>query len=452
VTCAPPRSSAPAFVRPFLRRLGLAALLAIVVATTIATAAAHADPAPQQWLPTSPDLVRNLRPCRMAVSAPTPPVCWSVAEDAAAWMAQPAGSPYPWGQCTYYAGLLRPDIWNNRAPPSADPLSDNWDAWTWVEHAQAEGLPVDGDPQPGDVMVYSQAAVGNQTGHVAIVDAVGAPSASSPDVELTISEMNVDDLDDASLGQGDTIALLVPRSELVPGMIQFIHRPARGYVVPAWPVGSDDGYVAAVATTPPASGDPSLAIGVSGDALETVSESTSPMLATVMALPGGTVVKQMSITANQIVALGLPGGSYRVCVSQPPDGVWPAVSACATGAWKVPPSSVSVRVGRGRAGGGGRQLTLPVVLNLSRGAQVSRVAAVVRVVERRLARVGRRWVVRTITLGRTSLHLRSGSQVVRLALATRELSQGHTVLRLSIPAQTSSGYRVEAAQISWTVR
>ena len=56
-------------------------------------------------------------------------------------MAQPAGSPYGWGQCTYYVGLMRPDIWNDRAPPSVDPVTD-WDAWTWAGHAQAEGLPL----------------------------------------------------------------------------------------------------------------------------------------------------------------------------------------------------------------------------------------------------------------------------------------------------------------------
>jgi hypothetical protein len=426
-------------------------VLALAVGTTIATGAAEADPAPQQWLPTTTDLVRTLRPCGVAVSAPRPPVCWSVTEDLAAWMAQSAGSPYPWGQCTYYAGLVRPDIWDNRAPPSSDPLSDNWDAWTWVEHAQAEGLPVSGDPQPGDVMVYSRAAVGNETGHVAIVDAVGASGASSADLELTISEMNVDGLDDASLGQGDTIAVLVPRSDLVPGMIQFIHRPARGNVAPAWPAASDSGYLAEAAATPAASGDPSLALGLSSNALETVSESTSPMLATVTALPSGTVVEHLSITANQIVALRLPGGIYTVCVSQAPDGVWPAVTTCATGGWQVPPSTVSIRFGRGRARAGGRQLTLPVVVSLSHGLPVPSVTAVARVVQRRAVHTGRRRVVRTITLGNAFVRLRRGRQVIRLGLATRELPEGHAMLRLSIPAQTSSGYHVEAEQISRTV-
>ena len=128
-------------------------------------------------------------------------------------MAQAPSSIYPWGQCTYYVGLMRPDIWDDRAPPSSDPLSD-WDAWTWVEHAQAEGLSVDGDPQPGDVMVYSRQAVGNDTGHVAIVDSVGGIDRASGDTILTVSEMNVEGLDNPSLGQGDTMTVLVVSSRV----------------------------------------------------------------------------------------------------------------------------------------------------------------------------------------------------------------------------------------------
>jgi hypothetical protein len=333
MTSAFPFPTARLAARP-LRRLGLVVLLAAASALAALPAVARADAAPQPWLPTGTDLVRTLRPCEMAVGAPAPPVCWSVSEDASAWMALPPGSLYPWGQCTYYAGLMRPDIWNDRAPPSADPLSDDWDAWTWVEHAQAEGLSVDGTPEPGDVMVYSRAAVGNQTGHVAIVDAV-RPSAGSSSVSLTISEMNVDGLDDAALGQGDTIAVVVPRAQLVPGMIQFIHRPGPGYTPPAWPAGSDAGTVASAAAASPASQDPSLAIAVADDRVETVSESAAPVVATVTSLPAGTVAERISLTANRIVPLRLPGGSYRVCVSQAPDGMWPAVSACTTGAWQV---------------------------------------------------------------------------------------------------------------------
>lgn len=125
-------------------------------------------------------------------------------DDSAAWMAVPAGSPYGWGQCTYFAAVMRPDIWNNRAPPSVDPV-ESWDAWTWTEHAQAEGLAVDSHPRPGDVMVWSRHAIGNGSGHVAIVDAVGGTDAPPGQLELTISEMNLEGLDTASRGQGDTM-------------------------------------------------------------------------------------------------------------------------------------------------------------------------------------------------------------------------------------------------------
>jgi surface antigen len=180
------------------------------------------------------DLARAVRPCPSTVSAPAAPVCWSMTEDTSAWTAQPAGSRYGWGQCTYYVGLMRPDIFNDRARPSVDPVAD-WDAWSWAGHAQAEGLAVDGDPRPGDVMVWSRQAVGNDTGHVAIVDAVGGTDPATGDLELTISEMNLDGLDNASLGQGDTMVLELPRSELVPGMVQFIHRRGPGYGGPSDP-------------------------------------------------------------------------------------------------------------------------------------------------------------------------------------------------------------------------
>jgi hypothetical protein len=161
---------------------------------------------PQQWQPTAPDVARTLRTCPMSVSSPTVALCWSTTEDSSAWMAQPAGSPYPWGQCTYCAGVMSSDIWNDRAPPS-----------------------IDGNPRPGDVIVFSRAAVGNDTGHVAMVDAVGGADPSTGDVLVTTSEMNLDGLDDASRGPGDTTTLILPRSELVPGMVQFIHRTGAGY-------------------------------------------------------------------------------------------------------------------------------------------------------------------------------------------------------------------------------
>ena len=300
------------------RRLGLCVLLALLGSATVGTASSLADAAPQQWQPTSADVARTVRPCPAAASAPAPPVCWSMTEDTSAWMAQPAGSSYGWGQCTYYVGLMRPDIWNDRAPPSVDPVTD-WDAWTWAAHAQAEGLAVDGDPRPGDVMVWSRQAVGDDTGHVAIVDAVGPTDPATGDLELTISEMNLGGLDDAAQGQGDTIVVEVPRAQLVPGMIQFIHRPGSEWATES---------------------DPSLAVGVWGNHVATVSQSPARVSATVTTA-SGTVVETLSLAANRVAALVLPAGTYTVCVSQPAAVGWNAANGCATATWPAARATVA---------------------------------------------------------------------------------------------------------------
>ena len=313
-------------LRPLFRRVAVLALV-FVLNCAVGAAGARADAAPQQWLPTSGDLVRRLRPCTETVIAPTAPICWSVSEDMSAWMALPPGSPYPWGQCTYYAGLMRPDIWNDRAPLSIDP-SNNWDAWTWAAHAQAEGLTVDGNPEPGDVMVFSRQELGNATGHLAIVEAVDGTGGVGGNLLLTVSEMNVQGLDDPALGQGDTTTMLVPRSQLVPGMIQFIHQPSPGYVAPAWAGGNG---AADADGSPPSVADPSLAVGLFGDRLETVSESPAPERAVVTSAASGRRVATLRLTPNRVVALNLPGGTDRVCVTQPATGRWAAASGCATG-------------------------------------------------------------------------------------------------------------------------
>ena len=75
-------------------------------------------------------------------------------------------------------------------------------------------------------MVWSRQAVSNDSGHVAIVDAVGPTDPATGELEITISEMNLDGVDDASQGQGDTMMVELPAAQLVPGMVQFIHRPA----------------------------------------------------------------------------------------------------------------------------------------------------------------------------------------------------------------------------------
>jgi surface antigen len=314
----------------FRRRLGLCVLVALLGSVSLDTASSLAEVGPRQWEPAAIDVARTVRPCAAAAIAPTSPVCWSMAEDTTAWMAPPAGSPYGWGQCTFYAGVMRPDIWNDRAPPSADPVT-SWDAWTWAGHARAEGLSVDGNPHAGDVMVWSRAAARDDTGHVAMVDAVHGTDPATGDLEITISEMNVDGLDDAWRGQGDTMVVDVPHSQLVPGMIQFIHHPGSGYTAPAWPKGSSPGG-AGNAVAPgwwASASNPSLSVGAGSNHVAVVSESPAQLNATVTTASGA-VVKTLTLPANRVVALGLPAGTYTVCVAQSTTGAWNAASGCAT--------------------------------------------------------------------------------------------------------------------------
>jgi surface antigen len=411
----------------FRRRLGLCVLLALLGSASVGTASSLAAVAPPQWEPTAGDLARTVRPCPSTVSAPAAPVCWSMTEDTSAWMAQPAGSPYGWGQCTYYVGLMRPDIFNDRAPPSVDPVAD-WDAWTWAGHAQAEGLAVDGDPRPGDVMVWSRQAVGNDTGHVAIVDAVGGTDPATGDLELTISEMNLDGLDNASLGQGDTMVLELPRSELVPGMVQFIHRRGPGHGGPS---------------------DPSLGVGAWSDKVAAVSQSPAPLTATVTT-PSGTTVKTLTLAANRVSALGLPTGTYTVCVSQPASAAWNGERGCATATWQA---AVNATVSLGRPHRAGRRLSLPVVLgpavSLAVAARGAPLVAQVRIGLEPTGRRGRAGAASTRTVYTRAWSLRAGRQVLSLPLTRAALR--HAVLHVTVVVRAMRGVRASAAQTSLQV-
>jgi hypothetical protein len=157
---------------------------------------------------------------------------------------------------------------------------------------------------------------------------------------VTVSEMNATELDDPTKGQGDTLTLELSRSELVPGMIQFIHEPAPGYVAPVWQAGTGDPQPGATAAS--AASTPSLAVGLYGNQLGTVSESTAPELAVVTSLASGRTVSTQRLTANRVVTLHLPGGRYRVCVSQAATGRWAAATGCATGSWRSTPSHTRV--------------------------------------------------------------------------------------------------------------
>jgi len=88
--------------------------------------------------------------------------------------------PLSQGECTDWADFKRPDIYYNQS--ASDTNATDWDAWTWGEHAQAEGLPVSTSPQVGDIAVWPQTA-DSQFGHVAYVESVSQGA-------LTVSEMN----------------------------------------------------------------------------------------------------------------------------------------------------------------------------------------------------------------------------------------------------------------------
>ena len=155
---------------------GLIALLSLVLGGLLAVSAGAARAA----LP-APSLA-NLAPrCAGAVwrfGVSEGGLCgpWSVPHDPA--------NPFlgSFGQCVYWAIEKRPDIWVNRS--ARDGNAYDWDAWTWVQHARAEGLVVDGVPQPGDVVVWSRRQAVDSTGHVAYVEAVNL------DRSITITEMN----------------------------------------------------------------------------------------------------------------------------------------------------------------------------------------------------------------------------------------------------------------------
>lgn len=87
------------------------------------------------------------------------------------------------GACTDWAYFKRPDIYDDRSP--SDTNSD-WDAWTWAEHARAEGLQVDASPEVGAIAVWPISS-GSPVGHVAYVEAVGTGEGGTM---VSVSEMN----------------------------------------------------------------------------------------------------------------------------------------------------------------------------------------------------------------------------------------------------------------------
>jgi surface antigen len=84
---------------------------------------------------------------------------------------------YDWGNCTYWAALLRQQ--------ADDPIPNSWgNAADWAKNAQADGYLVDHVPAVGAIMQISN--VDNGLGHVAYVKSVNPTSG-----DWSISEMNV---------------------------------------------------------------------------------------------------------------------------------------------------------------------------------------------------------------------------------------------------------------------
>jgi surface antigen len=87
------------------------------------------------------------------------------------------------GSCTDWAYFKRPDIYDDRSPQDTN---SDWDAWTWAEHARAENLRVDANPEVGAIAVWPISS-GSPVGHVAYVEAIGSGEGGAT---ISVSEMN----------------------------------------------------------------------------------------------------------------------------------------------------------------------------------------------------------------------------------------------------------------------
>jgi surface antigen/uncharacterized protein YraI len=86
-----------------------------------------------------------------------------------------ASDPFPWGECTWWASLKRPDLY-----PTV-----HGNAGDWLAEAQSGGIPTGSTPAVGAIAVFLPYVAGaGQYGHVAYVEAVNG------DGTITISEYN----------------------------------------------------------------------------------------------------------------------------------------------------------------------------------------------------------------------------------------------------------------------
>jgi surface antigen len=238
----------PAFPHSPLPRRRLLTAVACVAALALGglIAPARGWAGDTSWTPSPASVVKAFRTCPSPVVAVYyNTTCWTVVPDHGSPFYWPNG-PYAWGQCTYWALEMRPDLWSNRSP--ADPNPGDWTAYTWPQHAALAGLTVDHDPAAGAVIVWPRSDA-SDSGHVAYVQSVGVDSVTGDDL-VTVQEMNDTTFDDPAQGQGDTMTTSMDASDL--SQVQIIHGPVNTTgTVPTAPAPSRSATTPAQSPTTP---------------------------------------------------------------------------------------------------------------------------------------------------------------------------------------------------------
>jgi hypothetical protein len=190
-------------------------------------------------------------------------------------------------------------------------------------------------------------------------------------------------------------------------------------------------------------------VGVWSNHLATVSQSPAPVTATVTTASGA-AVKTVSLTANRVADLGLPTGTYRVCVSQPATAAFNGASGCATASWRA---TLNTTVSLGRPHRAGRRLSLPLIVGPSLPPAVSGNAAPlmaqVRIELRPTGRRGHAGAASSRTVYTRAWSVRAGRQVLTLPLTRAALS--HALLHVTVAIRATTEVRASAAQTSLQV-
>jgi surface antigen len=134
----------------------LATVLVSLACALPATASAATIPA------AAPSAYNTTPDC--PVSATDTVCAWNVPVDA-----NNVFSSSDYGQCPYWAAEKYPALVLDEL--ASDPLGEDWDGGTWLEHAAQEGLGASTTPASGDLAVWP-AEGSDSTGHIAYVEAV----------------------------------------------------------------------------------------------------------------------------------------------------------------------------------------------------------------------------------------------------------------------------------------